>query len=69
MFSTEVKHKIARKVQEILRETRDPELGSEKINFLLHVDGAESWSWANIRNNGMPQVSVPPSLVRNTSVK
>lgn len=25
---------------------------SGEIQFLLHVDGAESWSWADIRNNG-----------------
>ena len=26
-----------------------------EYQFLLHVDGAESWSWADIRNNGAVQ--------------
>ena len=52
MFSVEEKRKIADKVQAILRETMHPELPSGEIQFHLHVDGAESWSWADIRNNG-----------------
>lgn len=52
MFSTQQKRDIANKVQSILRETNHPELPTGEINFSLHVDGAESWSWADIRNNG-----------------
>jgi hypothetical protein len=52
MFSIAQKREIARRVQEILRETNHPELPIGEISFLLHVDGAESWSWADIRNNG-----------------
>ena len=52
MFSPDMKHMIAEKVQKILQDTCHPELPKGEINFLLHVDGAESWSWANIRNNG-----------------
>jgi hypothetical protein len=52
MFSVQQKRDISDKVQAILRETRHPELPSGEIGFLLHVDGAESWSWADIRNNG-----------------
>jgi len=52
MFSVEQKREIADKVQQILRETGHPELPQGEIQFLLHVDGAESWSWADIRNNG-----------------
>lgn len=53
MFSTELKRHIAARVQAILRETNHPELPKEgEIKFLLHVDGAESWSWADIKNNG-----------------
>lgn len=52
MFSLNQKRLIADEVQRILRETGHPELPGGEIGFLLHVDGAESWSWADIRNNG-----------------
>jgi len=39
-------------VQKILRETGHQELPEGEIQFLLHVVGAENWSWADIRNNG-----------------
>jgi hypothetical protein len=52
MFSVRQKRDIAEKVQAILRETTHPELPEGEIAFLLHVEGAESWSWADIRNNG-----------------
>lgn len=51
MFSTEQKRGIADGVQKILHKTGHPELPSGEIKFKLHVDGAESWSWADIRNN------------------
>ena len=52
MFSVRQKREIAEAVQRILRDTRHPELPEGEISFYLHVDGAESWSWADIRNNG-----------------
>lgn len=53
MFSVNQKREIADAVQRILRNTRHPELPAEgEIEFTLHVVGAESWSWADIRNNG-----------------
>ena len=52
MFSIRQKRLIADQVQRILRETGHPELPAGEITFHLHVDGAESWSWADIRNNG-----------------
>ena len=52
MFSVRQKREIAEKVQQALRETGHPELPAGEIQFHLHVDGAESWSWADIRNNG-----------------
>lgn len=51
MFSVTQKREIADKVQKILRETGHPELPEGEISFSLHVYGAESWSWADIRNN------------------
>ena len=52
MFSVRQKRMISGAVQEILRATNHPELPTGEISFRLHVDGAESWSWADIRNNG-----------------
>lgn len=52
MFSVRQKREIADKVQEILQDTLHPELPAGKISFRLHVEGAESWSWADIINNG-----------------
>lgn len=52
MFSVRQKREIAEKIQQVLRETNHPELPEGEIQFHLHVKGAESWSWADIRNNG-----------------
>ena len=52
MFSVKQKRDISEAVQRILRDTRHPELPKGEIQFSLHVDGAETWSWADIRNNG-----------------
>lgn len=51
MFSMRQKREISDKVQKILRETSHPELPKGEISFLLHIDGAEKWSWADIKNN------------------
>ena len=52
MFSVRQKREIADAVQKILRDTGRPELPEGEIQFSLHVQGAENWSWADIRNNG-----------------
>lgn len=52
MFSTEQKREISDKVQEVLKATGHNELPSGEIKFHLHVEGAEYWSWADIKNNG-----------------
>jgi len=52
MFSIRQKREIADAVQRILRDTKHPELPSGEIDFSLHVAGAQSWSWADIKNNG-----------------
>jgi len=51
MFSLRQKRDISDKVQAVLRETNHPELPQGEIQFRLHVDGAEPWSWAEIQNN------------------
>lgn len=58
MFSVQQKRQIADKVQQILRETNHPELPQGEINFNLHVDGAEVWSWADIKNNGSVLIAI-----------
>lgn len=61
MFSINQKREISDTIQKILRATNHPELPEGEIQFLLHVDGAENWSWADIRNNGaVTQPSVNP---------
>ena len=52
MFSVRQKREIADKVQKVLRETNHPGLPKGEIGFRLQVDGATSFSWADIRNNG-----------------
>lgn len=52
MFSVRQKREISDAVQKILRDTQHPELPNGEIRFHLHVEGAESWSWADIQNNG-----------------
>jgi hypothetical protein len=67
MFSVRQKREISEAVQKILRDTAHPELPEGEISFLLHVDGAESWSWADIRNNGaVPVPGVNPHNERMT---
>ena len=52
MFSVDQKRQISEKVQQVLRETKHPELPESEIQFSLHVVGADSWAWADICNNG-----------------
>ena len=51
MFSVNQKRTISDKIQKILRETEHPELPETEIQFQIHVEGASSWSWADIENN------------------
>jgi len=61
MFSVQQKRDIADAIQCILRGTNHPELPKGEIKFHLHVEGAESRSWADIKNNGsVTQPNVNP---------
>lgn len=64
MFSIKLKQEISEKIQKILQETNHNELPEGEIKFILHVDGAEDWSWANITNNSQ-NIPVPDILDRN----
>lgn len=52
MFSVRQKRTISSAIQEILKATAHPELPEGEIEFTLHIKGKESWSWADIQNNG-----------------
>lgn len=61
MFSVQQKRQIASKLQQILRDTGHPELPEGEITFALRVEGAEPWSWAEIKNNGaVPSPEINP---------
>lgn len=66
MFSVAQKRHISEEVQKILRATGHPELPGSEIQFKLHVDGAEAWSWADITNNAA--TNVPSINPHNESV-
>lgn len=51
MFSGNEKRKIAQAVEDVIREIAHPEMDSAHIHFQLHIEGRESWSWADIREN------------------
>ena len=51
MFSIAEKKKISRAVEKVLLEINHPEMPKKKPKFKLHVDGKETWSWADIEPN------------------
>ena len=65
MFSPELKQEISEAIQKILQSTGHPELPRGEIDFLLHVDGSQFWSWANIRNKSNRNAETPQVLICN----
>ncbi len=66
MFSIQQKRDISDKIQRILRETNHPELAEGEIVFNIKIEGKESWSWANIKNNASaPNPTCNPWNERN----
>ena len=51
MFEPHQKNLIAGVIEKLLLSLNHPEMPKEKPRFILHVDGAESWSWADIEPN------------------
>jgi len=51
MFSVDQKKQIAEAVEKTLLSFNHPEMPTERPSFKLHVDGKESWSWADIEPN------------------
>lgn len=51
MFSVKEKIYIATEIEKILLGLNHPEMPKARPMFTLHVDGKESWSWADIVPN------------------
>lgn len=51
MFSKAQKMYIASEIEKLLLSINHPEMPKEKPEFHLRVNGAESWSWAEIEPN------------------
>jgi len=51
MFSIKEKRYIAEQIEKLLLSLNHPEMPKEKPVFKIHVDGKESWSWADIEPN------------------
>lgn len=69
MFTSQQKREISKKVQQAIRETLNDELPDGEVNFILHVDGKEGWSWANIRNDSKRDIPVHRWLIQNRTVE
>jgi len=59
MFSMQEKIQIADGIEKLLLGLNHPEMPKEKPTFHLHVDGKESWSWADIKPNWTFQENAP----------
>jgi len=62
MFSIEQKRLIAATVEKCILDLHHPEMPSVKPRFHLHIDGAESWSWADIEPNWKYDDAHKPSV-------
>ena len=69
MFSQDEKKKIAKAIESVLLEINHPEMPKEKPKFLLHVDGMESWSWADIEPNWKYETERPKTTIWNENAR
>lgn len=51
MFSPKEKQFIAAAVEKAILSLNHPEMPKSNPAFILHVVGAEDWSWADIKPN------------------
>ena len=65
MFSVIQKRQISTQIQQILRDTKHPELPEGEIQFSIHVDGRLPYSWADIENNGAEDMAMWVELAFN----
>jgi hypothetical protein len=63
MFSVQQKQQIAEAIEKILLDVNHPEMPKSKPRFYLHVDGKESWSWADIFPNWTFNEDNPPKII------
>lgn len=61
MFSRDEKMKIAKAVEDVIREINHPEMDNDNIKFNLHIEGKETWSWADIRPNKKDEPPADPN--------
>lgn len=64
MFSLKEKQLIAAGIEKILLALDHPEMPEEKPDFQLHVNGKESWSWADIKPNWTYSTENPPETTK-----
>ena len=62
MFSVPQKRQISQAVEKVLLDLHHPEMPVEKPRFHLRVEGAESWSWADIEPNWTFNDAHKPSI-------
>lgn len=62
MFSKAQKQHIAAEVEKLLLSLNHPEMPKERPMFKLRVEGAESWSWADIEPNHTFSAENPPGV-------
>ena len=62
MFSAREKQLISQEIEKILLGLDHPEMPKEKPIFKLHIDGNESWSWADIEPNWKFDEKNPASI-------
>ena len=53
MFSVKEKQFIAEAVEKAILSLRHPEMPETKPMFKIHIEGKETWSWADIEPNWM----------------
>ena len=51
MFSVKEKQYLSAVIEKALLDLKHPEMPTDKPVFTLKVEGAESWSWAEIKPN------------------
>lgn len=65
MLSNAIKQELSELIQEFLQDIDDHELPEGEISFLLHIDGRQRHSWANIRNMSEKHIDPPTNLCLN----
>ena len=65
MFSVKEKQHIAKEIEKLLLELNHPEMPNEKPKFKLHIDGKESWSFADIEPNWTYETKDPGNNIWN----